>query len=149
MFSQSRMEDYLRQFTPIIVGAGTLRLKILKECDKLFREKDFPFELDQVQILIVLYYSKGLSQQEIGTRLQRDKASINRTVALFSKKGLLKIVPDKEDRRKTRVELTTVGKDLAKQTVAILVKYERSLASALTEDENRQFTVLLDKLNFG
>jgi DNA-binding MarR family transcriptional regulator len=143
------MQDYLRQLTPIIAGAGGLRLKTLKECDKLFREKDFPFEMDQVQILIILFYSKGLSQQEIGVRLQRDKASVNRTVALFSKKGLVKIAPDKDDKRKTRVELTTMGKDLAKQTVAILTKYEHSLASALTEEEYRQFTLLLDKLAFG
>ncbi|HLX67254.1 MAG TPA: MarR family transcriptional regulator [Puia sp.] len=143
------MEDFLGQFTPIIAGVGALRLKTLKECDKLFREKDFPFEMDQVQILIVLFHRKGLSQQEIGLRLQRDKASVNRTVSLFSKKGLVKIVPEKEDRRMTRVELTTMGKELAKQTVGILVKYERSLAAVLTEEEYRQFTVLLSKLTVG
>jgi DNA-binding MarR family transcriptional regulator len=143
------MEDYLRRLTPILAGTGSLRLKILKECDKLFREKDFPFEMDQVQVVIVLYFSKGLSQQEIGIQLQRDKASVNRTVTLFSKKGLVKIVPDKEYRRKTMVELTARGKDLAKQTIEILIKYEHSLASALTEEEYRQFTLVLAKLAFG
>jgi len=143
------MEDYLRQSTRIIAGVGSLRLKTLKDCDKLFREKDFPFEMDQVQILIVLYNSKGLSQQEIGSRLQRDKASVNRTVSLFGKKGLVKIVQDKDDGRKTRVELTTVGKEWAKQTVSILVKYEQHLATALSKDEYRQFCFLLDKLIAG
>jgi DNA-binding MarR family transcriptional regulator len=143
------MEDYLRQLTPIIAGVGALRLKTLKDCDKLFREKDFPFEMDQVQILMVLYYSKGLSQQEIGAQLQRDKASVNRTVSVFGKKGLVKVVPDEDDGRKTRVELTTVGKDLAKQTVAILIKYERSLAAALSDEEYHQFTFLLNKLSSG
>lgn len=143
------MEVNLRQSTLIIAGVGALRLKTLKDCDKLFREKDFPFEMDQVQILIVLYNSNGLSQQEIGSQLQRDKASVNRTVAVFGKKGLVKIVQDKEDGRKTRVELTAVGKELAKQTVSILIKYERSLASTLSKEEYRQFCFLLDKLIAG
>ena len=140
------MKDISREKTPIIAGVGQLRLKTLKECDKAFKEKNFPFEMDQAQFLIMLYNSPRSSQQEIGAALQRDKASVNRTIAFFKKKNLVKVVPDKQDKRITRIELTAEGNDFARQTETIIVKYERTLASVLTKEEVRQFTHLIDKL---
>ena len=132
--------------TPLIAGIGALRLKVLRECDRLFREKDFPLDMDQVSVLRLLYGSPGLSQKEIGALLQRDKASVNRTLSVFSEKGIVKVVTDKQDKRKTRIELTAEGKRLAKQTEAVLVKYEQHLASLLSEKEYQAFNFLLNKL---
>ena len=140
------MRDISRKTIPILAGIGALRLKALKECDKVFREKNFPFEMDQVQLLIQIYGSPGSSQQEIGAELQRDKASVNRTIAFFKKKGMVKIVPDKQDKRVTRVELTPEGNEFARQTESIIVKYERALTAALTKEEVRQFIRIIDKL---
>lgn len=132
--------------TPLIAGVGALRLKVLRECDRLFREKDFPLDMDQVTVLRLLHGSPGLSQKEIGALLQRDKASVNRTISVFSEKGIVDVVTDKQDKRKTRIELTSEGKRLAKQTETMLVKYEQHLASLLSEKEYQTFNLLLNKL---
>lgn len=139
------MGDFIKSM-PLIAGIGALRLKVLRECDKLFREKNFPLDMDQVSVLRLLYNSPRLSQKEIGALLQRDKASVNRTISLFSEKGIVKVVTDKQDKRKTIIELTTEGKNLVKQTEAVLVKYEKHLASLLSEKEYQTFNLLVNKL---
>ncbi|SFD22383.1 DNA-binding transcriptional regulator, MarR family [Chitinophaga sp. CF118] len=135
-----------KKFTPLISGIGALRLKLLRECDRLFREKNFPLDMDQVSVLRLLYGSPGLTQKEIGTQLQRDKGSVNRTISVFSEKGIVKVIMDKQDKRKTRIELTIEGKNLAKQTEIVLVKYEKSLASLFSEEEYQTFNLLMNKL---
>ena len=132
--------------TPLISGIGALRLKVLRECDKLFRERDFPLDMEQVSVLRLLYSSPGLSQKEIGALLQRDKGSVNRTISVFSRKGIVKVVTDKQDKRKTRIELTTEGKALARQTGGVLAKYEKYLASLLSEGEYKVFNLLVNRL---
>jgi MarR family transcriptional repressor of mepA len=139
------MGDFMKS-TPLIAGIGALRLMVLRECDRLFREKDFPLDMDQVSVLRLLYNSPGLSQKEIGALLQRDKASVNRTITLFSEKGIVKVVTDKQDKRKTRIEFTMEGKNLVRQTDVILAKYEKKLASIFTQEEYQTFNLLVDKL---
>jgi DNA-binding MarR family transcriptional regulator len=139
------MADYIRS-TPLISGIGALRLKVLRECDKVFREKNFPLNLDQASVLRLLYSSAGLSQKEIGIRLQRDKGSVNRTISVFSEKGIVKVVTDMQDQRKTRIGLTIEGMNLARQMEDMLVNYEKYLASLLSEEECQTFTLLVNRL---
>src|SRR5438445_728638 len=89
--------------------------QMYRECDRIFRELNFPLEMDQIPVLMMIYYQGGASQQEISVSLQRDKASVNRTVALLVREDIAIVIQDAVDRRKTRVELTASGKNLAKQ----------------------------------
>lgn len=140
------MGQLIKSLIPIIAGTGALHLKTWRDCDRIFRENEFPFEMDQVQVLLVLYYSTGLFQQEISRILQRDKASINRTVSFLNKKEMVKAVPDKKDKRKTIIQITAEGKRLASKAESILIKYEKELASVLTKDELETFQLLVNKL---
>lgn len=132
--------------TPLIAGISNLRLKLLRECDKLFRENDYPMDLDQVSILLLLASSPGLSQTEIGARLQRDKGAVNRIVSAFSDNGVVEVGLDSKDQRLTRISLSAKGKKLAKQGEVTLVKYEQQLASVLSEEEYKTFKILVNKL---
>jgi len=132
---------------PLITSLiGRLHIRIRKECDKIFRQQGFPVEMDQIPVLALLYYKDGLSQQEICSCLQRDKASVNRTVSFLSKRDMAKVVQDVTDKRKTRVELTAAGKELAIQVDAVVKKVDTILTSALTEKEVEQFYTLTNKL---
>ena len=132
---------------PLLVGQiGFLHTVMRKECDKIFREQGFPVEMDQLPVLLSLYYSGGASQQEMCSRLLRDKASVNRTVAFFLKKGLVTTETDSGDKRKTRVELTAAGKKLAQKANGIIEKYDEKLSSAFTAEEKREFHRLMHLL---
>ena len=120
---------------------------MLREYDKAFREQNFPVEMDQIPVLLTLYYkNEGLTQQDICSDLQRDKASVNRTVAFLTKKDFANCVQDAIDKRKTRVELTAAGKELAAEAHTIIKKMDKTLTSGLTEKETVQFSTLVNKL---
>ena len=133
---------------PLITAQiGRLYKKMLRECDKIFREQNFPVEMDQIPVLLTIYYeNKGLTQQDICSGLQRDKASVNRTVAFLSKKDFVSCAQDAIDKRKTRVELTATGKELARQADTIIKKMDKTLTSGLTEKEVLQFSTLINKI---
>ena len=130
----------------LVAQIGALYHRLYKECDKIFRGHDFPLQMDQVPVLMVLYYSSGKSQKDIGADLGRDKASINRTISVFLKKDIVKVIPDTVDKRKTRVELTASGEKLAKQADAILGRFDAVLSSELTEEEKNEFDKTMLKL---
>ena len=130
----------------IIYQVGYLYHQTLRECDKNFRAKALPLQMDQIPVLFKLYYQGGASQQEISTALLRDKASVNRTISFLHKKDIVKVIQNVTDKRKTVVELTANGKKLAKQALAIIEEFDGYLSSALTKEERIQFPRLMQKL---
>ena len=130
----------------LIAQIGSFYHRLYRECDKVFRGHDFPLQMDQVPVLMVLYYSGGASQKVIGTDLGRDKASVNRTISVFLKQDLVKVIPDAVDKRKSHVELTASGEKLAKQADAVLGRFDAVLSSELTEKERKEFDKTMLKL---
>ena len=130
----------------MIANIGSLYHKIHRQCDKIFREHGFPLEMDQIPVLMRLYYSGAASQQEIGTALLRDKASVNRTIALLAKKDFARVLKDATDKRKTSVELTETGRKVAAQAHVLLENFNESLAATLTKDEGPLFNSLALRL---
>jgi DNA-binding MarR family transcriptional regulator len=130
----------------LVAQIGALYHKMYKECGKIFREQGFPLEMDQVPVLMNLYYKGGSSQKDIVTDLARDKASINRTISVLLKMDLVKVIPDTVDKRKTHVELTASGEKLAKQADTILARFDAVLSSELTEQERKELDKTMLKL---
>lgn len=130
----------------LVAQIGALYHGMYKECDKIFRGQDFPLQMDQVPVLLILYYSDGASQKKICTDLGRDKASVNRTISVLLKKDFVKVIQDPVDKRKTNVELTASGKSAAKQADAVLVRFDAVLSSELTEEERKGFNKIMLKL---
>lgn len=130
----------------MIAHIGSLYRKIHRHCDRVFRERGFPLEMDQIPVLMRLYYSGAASQQEICFALLRDKASVNRTITLMAKNDFARVLKDATDKRKTSVELTAIGKKLAAQAHMLLEDFNKSLAATLTEDEGTLFNSLALRL---
>ncbi|MBN8851806.1 MAG: MarR family transcriptional regulator [Sphingobacteriales bacterium] len=125
---------------------GGLHKQVYKECDRIFRELDFPLEMDQIPVLMLLYYHGSASQQEICVSLHRDKASVNRTVAFLAREDMAVVIQDAVDKRKTRVELTATGKNLAKQANNVITAFDEGLVKTLSPEERQQLHTLLNKL---
>lgn len=131
----------------MLAQIGGLYHKIHRGCDKIFKEQGFPLQMDQIPVLLKLYYTGSACQQEMCHELGRDKASINRTVAFLLKNDIVRVIQDKTDRRKTLVELTTVGEGLAKQADITLRAFDETFSSRLTEEETKQLNTMLFKLS--
>lgn len=136
-----------RPSPPLLIRQiGSFYRQLYRECARIFKELEFPLEMDQIPVLLFLYYENGGSQQEICVALQRDKASVNRTVSLFVREEMTRVTHDVEDKRKTKVELTERGKSLAKKANAIITEFDANLTKVLSVEEKRQFHTLMHKL---
>jgi len=136
-------------FRPLMIfQIGSLVQKMRRECDIIFREKEFPLEMDQIPVLLALYYRfpDGASQQEIGEQLQRDKASINRTITFLVRNDIVNVVQDDTNKRRNRVGLTATGKKLAMQAENVLEKFDSFLSATFTAEEKVRLDDLLQKL---
>jgi DNA-binding MarR family transcriptional regulator len=131
----------------VIFHLGAAYIKATRECNALVKAHKLPFEIDHVQIILHLYYNpSGSSQQTISRELQRDKASVNRTVIFLSKINIVSIEKDLQDKRATLVKLTSFGIEMAEKIVTILKAYEESFNSVFTQEERIQLLGLLNKL---
>lgn len=130
----------------LIAQIGAVSNRLRRECDKVFRAQIFPLEMDQLQVLLSLYYTGPASQQEICYKLQRDKASVNRTVAFLLKNDMVKVDQDIDDKRKTRVELTDYGHKLSVQADIVIEKFDTALTAEFTAEEKKQLDYLMKKL---
>ncbi|MDR6337717.1 DNA-binding MarR family transcriptional regulator [Filimonas zeae] len=125
---------------------GALNLRILRECNKIFKESNLPLEMDQIPVILSLYYLNGGTQQEVAQRIQRDKSSVNRTISFLQKNELVKASEDANDKRKTIIELTATGKKIAKKASELLENLDKSVTEVLTVKEKEQFQDMLLKL---
>jgi len=141
--------DQKQEFSvpPVLLSQiGVLYRTVRKNGGSLFRKQDFPLDLDQIPVLLVIYYTNGACQQAMGASLQRDNASINRTVAFLVKNGYATVETDQENKRKTIVRPTTEGTKLARQANQIISQYNISLSSTLSPEEQKQLHILINKL---
>jgi DNA-binding MarR family transcriptional regulator len=64
----------------------------------------------------------------------------------LERRGLVKRVPDPDDRRGVLVELTDEGRRTWEESVSVQAEKESLIASALSEDEKKQLNALLRRL---
>jgi DNA-binding MarR family transcriptional regulator len=142
------MKSDKNTFAPplLVTQIGVLYRSVRKKGSELFHEQNFPLDLDQIPVLLIAWYSEGSSQQELCVTLQRDKASINRTVTFLVAKGYANVEANAADKRKTTVTLTAEGKKLARQAHSILSQFNAMLSSVLSSAEQTQFQKITGKL---
>ncbi len=106
--------------------------------------KNLDFGHNQISVLYRLSVSSA-SMGELAEHALTDKASMTRTVALLEKSGLVRRVPDKEDRRVINIELTAKGKLQARKAQEIRNSIGRKLDSSLSASERKQLVSLIQK----
>ena len=103
---------------------------------------NFPLQIDQLPILFVVLLagSNLLTQQEIADLLKRDKSGIQRSIRTLERDGYLRVMPDKNDRRKNMIQLTPSGKVAIETVLKITAAVDGKIMSDLTPDERTAFT---------
>lgn len=95
-------------------------------------------QMDHFSFLMTLDAIKNLSQQEIADILMRDKSSVQRTVALLQRKGLVEISQDAQDKRKNIVNLTEKGLERALKSRQMLRQMDHSAFADFTVKERSE-----------
>lgn len=77
----------------------------------------------------------ALTPGELGARLQLDAPAASRLVAALVARKLLEVRPDREDRRRTRLHLTSAGALVAEKVGRIADRFHVEAVRGLSEPE--------------
>jgi DNA-binding MarR family transcriptional regulator len=136
------MEDSFRPTILWIRLNMTFQL-IYQEIQKTLKKEHLT--LPQLDILVCLGRTEGLTLGEIGERLMVTGGNITGVMDRLEKSGYVYRDRDKTDRRIVRAKLTTDGLLLHKEILPIFTKKWNEIVNILELDEQRQLSRLLKK----
>jgi DNA-binding MarR family transcriptional regulator len=91
---------------------GNAYRAINKRLRNLFKAEGHPITVEQFGILVHLWETDGLCQNQIGDIIDKDRAGVSRLINNLEKNDLIIRKSDKNDFRKKKVFLTENGKKL-------------------------------------
>jgi len=102
------MTSFLDQSAGYLINMTALLLK--REMNGALNNNKINVTPEQWAILNRLSENSGLSQKEVAKRTFKDNANITRILDKLEKKGLIKRLMDKNDRRVWKIHITEEGK---------------------------------------
>ncbi|AXH16254.1 MarR family winged helix-turn-helix transcriptional regulator [Malaciobacter mytili] len=101
---------------------------------------------EQRATLEIIKTDKNTNQKEIASILGKNKTTISRSLKALEKKGFIKRVEIKEDKRVNIIELTQKGEEVLKESAKSVAQFRQNLSLNLQEEEIKQLFSLLDKV---
>ncbi|MFC5712412.1 MarR family winged helix-turn-helix transcriptional regulator [Thalassorhabdus alkalitolerans] len=101
---------------------------------------------EQNLIMMVLWERDGLTQNEIGQRLNKDKTNIARMAYSLERKGFVRRAGCPEDRRSQRVYLTEEGELLKEKVLPVAEEFNQLVCRGITEEELNTTRKVLSKM---
>ena len=98
-----------------------------------FQEKGFDFTAEQWGVLISLYGSEGIHQSKLGDRVGKDRHNITRILNLMEKKGYIRRIPDKHDRRRYNILLTKKSREIEEILTSTVIDFIEKAFTGLTQ----------------
>lgn len=111
--------------------------------------REFNLTTSQYAALLQLDTDGERRLTDLSKRLLRDKSTITRIVDQLERAGLVQRIADPDDRRAQRVILTSAGVERRKHARAAHKSSLERRLSGLSEAEQQELSLLLDKLRAG
>ncbi len=124
---------------------SVLANRVSRTLARLYAER-FDLTIAQWRVLAVLGESPGLCAEDICRVTEMDKVTVSRAVHALRGQGRLERRRDGADRRRSRIELTSAGRDVYAQVVPLALALEQRLLSRLDARDRREFDRLLARL---
>jgi len=102
---------------------------VLRRINQELQAGGYPITSEQWTALVHIWQQEGLTQQQLGERLIKDKTNVARLLASLEKAGYIQRRPGHPDRREKRVRLTEKAQT-AMPGIAALVQKVLDAASA-------------------
>ncbi|MGH8744856.1 MAG: MarR family winged helix-turn-helix transcriptional regulator [Burkholderiales bacterium] len=121
-----------------------VRMSLLDTLDKELA----PSDITAAQYVVILFVANGLASQasEVCTILRQDPGAMTRMVDRLESKGFIRRVPNPEDRRATRLELTPEGKAVYPKILATAVGVLNRYLRGFAKGEVRQMEDFLKRM---
>jgi MarR family transcriptional regulator for hemolysin len=90
--------------------------------------------------------SKGLSQIELARVMDIGKVTLGGLIDRLEKNGLVVRIPDSEDRRSKRVQLSVKGKALLRRMETVGIEVNLQIMRGISPEEEQQLITILSKM---
>jgi len=108
--------------------------------------KEYDLHPGQIPILFLLEYKPGAIQREIATSINVEPGTVAVMLKRMEKKGLIFRSVDENDKRISRVYLTSKAEDILKQIKDFTKEMENIILSGLSDSERTKLMELLTKI---
>jgi DNA-binding MarR family transcriptional regulator len=109
-------------------------------------EEQFGLKIPQWRLLAILADEGALTQQTLCGRTLMDKVTVMRAAQALLRRHLIRRLPNSEDGRSHRLQLTASGQRLYDQIVPLALQYEAQLLQGIDEREVIRLEQLLRRL---
>lgn len=123
---------------------------------RIFENQARELGLDEVtmtngRFLGYLYYKKDqdVFQKDLENEFRINRSSVATILKLMEKKGYVERVSIESDARLKKVSLTKLGEEMHLKSMKCIEKMEETIEDTLTEEEQEQLLLLLQKLEKG
>lgn len=112
------------------------------------KNKLSPFNLapEQNFIMMLLWKKDGITQNEIGERLGKDKTNITRMISNLENKGFVRKITCTDDRRCFKIYLTPAGAQLEQEVCPVMEEVGQELVDGISAEELVVLRRLLTKV---
>jgi DNA-binding MarR family transcriptional regulator len=95
--------------------------------------------------LTVLRVEEGMSQRELGTRLNLKDAATGKAIDALERAGLVTREKDADDRRKALVRLTDEGRKVGKKVARMRKQFQAAVVEGFSDKEKDTFRDMLER----
>ena len=143
MAKSSQKAISVRDFTHLTFELRDLLRQFLQ---KKFRENNIDLTYEMHQIMVCLWKTDGIRQQDLADKTFKDKASLTCLVDNLSKRNLVDRYADPNDRRSKLIFLTAEGKELGKTIEPWIVELFSIVSKDLEISDIQQSAKIVQKM---
>lgn len=135
--------DNLENFSPLFKIAITAN-KISNTLTKSLKTYDIASE--QRAILDIAKKRGDITQNQISSILGKDKTTVSRSLDAIEKKGYIKRVSDKDDKRVKLVQLTKRGEEVLDNSKEFMEEFRANSLDGLDEKDKQLLSSFLERI---
>lgn len=139
---ESRIHPHLTNYIGYCLHKVGLRLRAQIDA----RVSRYGLVAPQYGMLIILQLEGLMNQNELGSYMAMDKATIVRMLDGLEDKGFIRRVPSPEDRRAKLVEVTPSGRRVISELEKLRQEAEKEFLAPLSPDERKLLREMVLKL---
>lgn len=98
-----------------------------------------------IEVLYALYMEPGITQKRISENYHLPKQTVNNVILSLKKEHYIELVPDKDDKRVKKIELTVTGKTYTNQQLQPFLQLDENIYQTMGESDYRLLISLLVK----
>ncbi|SHK71391.1 MarR family winged helix-turn-helix transcriptional regulator [Chryseobacterium polytrichastri] len=128
------------------LAMGEMKSRLRQKIQAKINEYDPDLSFELIEILGLLRRNNGINQQEISSKVSKDKSSITYLINSLVKRELVERVENTTDRRNKQIFLTVKGNEIVETVYPWALELYKKAADDLNENDINNALLLVKKM---